>query len=216
MTVVPRRAVEVLHPDPVVLRVRDFMSGAECAQLIAEAETVGFTASTVQEHVTQETRSRTSATCNFGAGASALVRALEERFAALVGESVCRVEPLQVTKYAGGQFYRPHFDWFLPHALRPIAHLGQRSLTLFVYLNDVPEEHGGGTNFPELDLTVQPEAGAGVWWNNTLRDGRTDARVLHQGLDVAEGVTKYGLNCWCRFLPWPERKESAPYGRYTG
>lgn len=212
----PLASTEVLHADPMILRVADFLSADECAELVREAERAGFAPSTVQERSTERSLSRTSTTCNLAVSQTPLVRRIEERFAALTGESLCRIEPLQVTRYESGQFYRPHYDFFLPHALRPVEFLGQRSITVFCVLNDLPAGSGGDTRFPKLGLTVPPRRGAALWWSNTLRSGQPDHRTLHEGTDVREGAVKYGLNIWARFHPWPERSESAVHGRFSG
>lgn len=70
---------------------------------------------------------------------------------------------------------------------------GVRIITVFLYLNDV--EAGGGTDFPDLDLTVMPKRGSALIWPSVLdsdpnkKDGRTD----HQALPVEQGI-KYGAN----------------------
>ena len=71
-------------------------------------------------------------------------------------------------------------------------------MTFYIYLNDLEEGDGGGTNFPELGLTVTPKKGRAVLWpsvlnsNPSLKDKRSD----HQALPVLNGKTKYGANAW--------------------
>ena len=73
--------------------------------------------------------------------------------------------------------------------------MGVRTLTVFLYLNDV--EAGGGTEFPGLNLTVMPKKGKAVIWPSVLdsdpnvKDGRTE----HGALPVEAGI-KYGANAW--------------------
>ena len=55
-------------------------------------------------------------------------------------------------EYQVGQFYKVHSDYIDQH--RNSA-CGIRVATFFLYLNDV--EEGGGTRFPNLDLTVEPK-----------------------------------------------------------
>lgn len=68
-------------------------------------------------------------------------------------------------------------------------------LTIFLYLNDV--EAGGGTNFPELDITVMPKKGRVLIWPSVVDEDpdETDGRTMHQALAVEAGV-KYGANAW--------------------
>jgi len=68
-------------------------------------------------------------------------------------------------------------------------------LTLFLYLNDV--EAGGGTDFPQLGLTVLPKRGSALLWPSVLDadPDSKDPRTEHQALPVEAG-TKYGANAW--------------------
>lgn len=72
---------------------------------------------------------------------------------------------------------------------------GVRILTVYLYLNEV--EAGGGTNFPELNLTVMPKRGRALFWPSVTdqNPSRTDTRTEHQALPVEQGV-KYGANFW--------------------
>jgi len=72
---------------------------------------------------------------------------------------------------------------------------GVLSITIFIYLNDLPEGDEGETHFIRLGLKVVPRAGTAVMWDNTLPNGKADERTFHQGLPPKTGV-KYGLNCF--------------------
>ena len=67
--------------------------------------------------------------------------------------------------------------------------------TVLIYLN-TPEE-GGGTHFPDLNLTVMPELGRAVMWPNVLdvKPTVTDMRLYHKALPVTKGV-KFAVNFW--------------------
>jgi hypothetical protein len=69
-----------------------------------------------------------------------------------------------------------------------------RILTLYIYLNDV--EHGGGTNFDQLDITVMPKQGRALLWPSVLDSdpNRVDDRTTHQALPVGKDSLKYGAN----------------------
>jgi len=64
-----------------------------------------------------------------------------------------------------------------------------------LYLNDV--EAGGGTDFPDLKLTVQPKRGSALIWPSVLDEdpNKKDGRTMHQALPVEKG-TKFGANAW--------------------
>lgn len=70
---------------------------------------------------------------------------------------------------------------------------GPRVLTAYIYLNDV--EKGGGTNFPQLDITVTPQRGQLLLLPSILNEDSTkvDMRTEHQALPVEAGE-KYGAN----------------------
>lgn len=72
---------------------------------------------------------------------------------------------------------------------------GPRILTFFLYLSDV--EKGGGTNFPQLDLTIEPKKGRALLWPSVYDSNPmvSDQRMYHQALEVIEGV-KFAANGW--------------------
>jgi prolyl 4-hydroxylase len=72
-------------------------------------------------------------------------------------------ESLQLLRYEEGQYYKIHNDYI---AYEKDRNEGVRVLTFFLYFSDV--EEGGGTNFPELNLTVQPKRGRAVIWPSVL------------------------------------------------
>jgi prolyl 4-hydroxylase len=59
---------------------------------------------------------------------------------------------------------------------------GQRSWTAMAYLNTV--EEGGSTDFPKVNLSIPPQPGALLIWNNMDRDGRPNPKSLHAGRPV--------------------------------
>ena len=69
---------------------------------------------------------------------------------------------------------------------------GNREITIFGYLNTVPQGRGGGTIFPKLGLTVQAKKNAAAFWYDQGVDGRMDDRTLHGGEKV-HGAEKWGL-----------------------
>mmetsp|Transcript_35266 Transcript_35266/g.41592 ORF Transcript_35266/g.41592 Transcript_35266/m.41592 type:complete len:429 (+) Transcript_35266:47-1333(+) len=101
-------------------------------------------------------------------------------------------ENFQVLRYRPGQFYRVHHDMSSQDNQIPC---GPRILTFFLYLSDV--EEGGGTNFPRLNLTVQPKRGSAVLWPSVMDNDptRQDPRTHHQALPVVKG-TKFAANAW--------------------
>ena len=131
-------------------------------------------------------------------------------------------EAIQVVRYAPGQRYEAHRDFFAPvdytlqpSMLRMVEYGGRnRMATVFWYLNSV-ERGGGGTYFPRaLDaagrefsawnfdyrdcyrgLYVPATQGDAVLFYSALPDGALDERSLHGGCPP-DADTKWGANQW--------------------
>ena len=144
---------------------------------------------------------RTSETCDLAAGEPAVLE-LEAMLDALHGISPQFGEPMQGQRYAVGQEFKPHTDYFTPDTAdyeKFCSVAGQRTWTFMIYLNDV--EAGGGTRFKVIDKTFQPEAGKLVCWNNRRSDGSGNPATLHHGMKVRKGV-KYVITKWYREKEW--------------
>ncbi|WP_086739317.1 prolyl hydroxylase family protein [Erythrobacter colymbi] len=144
---------------------------------------------------------RTSETCDLPAYLPAVQR-IEALITALSGIDPAYGEPLQGQRYAEGQEFKPHTDYFTPGGRdydRYCALSGNRTWTFMVYLNDVAA--GGATRFKLLDKMFQPEAGKLLCWNNRLPDGGVNHATLHHGMKVRKGV-KYVITKWYREQPW--------------
>jgi len=107
-------------------------------------------------------------------------------------------EDLQIVHYGVGQQYDYHFDSFDkdedPAYNESYLKGGQRIMTVFGFLNDVPK--GGETGFKRLGINIQPKRGTVVLWYNT-KPGTNKREHLseHAGLPVLEGQ-KYAFNLW--------------------
>lgn len=120
-----------------------------------------------------------------------------QRVAAFAGLPVAQAEPFVVLRYAVGEEYKPHYDWFTPAALAA-GHApaqGQRISTVLIYLNQV--EQGGVTGFPLLGLKVAPREGSMLRFDNTDSDGVPDQRTLHCGEPIERGE-KIIMTAWFR------------------
>jgi prolyl 4-hydroxylase len=144
---------------------------------------------------------RTSETCDLAADLPAVAR-IETMLTQLCGIPAAYGEPLQGQRYAEGQEFKPHTDYFTPGG-RDFAKFctlsGNRTWTFMIYLNDVAG--GGATRFKMLDKTFQPEAGKLLCWNNRLPSGGINPATLHHGMKVRKGV-KYVITKWYREKPW--------------
>lgn len=179
--------------------VPDFLDRNECARLIAMIDAGALPSMIGAEDYSRA--HRTSDSADFDP-ADPFVAGIARRIDDLLGIPGRRGETIQGQRYFPGQDFKPHVDWFVPHTdawhrYRPLG--GQRSFTAMTYLNRV--EAGGETDFPLLDIAVQPRAGALLVWNNADTEGVPDPAKLHAGNPVTAGV-KYVFTRWYRCGTW--------------
>ena len=188
-------------PDPKLelFVVRRFLAPEKCAAFIALIER-DRRPSTIADP-NGDHYFRTSETCDLD-HALPEVAALDTRLSALSGIEPRYGEPLQGQRYAVGQEFKAHTDYFEPNGAdwsKYCAVAGQRTWTLMIYLNE--PQAGGATRFKVIDKLVQPEAGKLLAWNNRRADGSVNPATLHHGMKVRQGV-KYVITKWYREKPW--------------
>ena len=192
----------VISNNPILDTLFNLLSQKECEHLIAIA-TPRFRRSVIVEPgsgVFAQNKDRTSSTVFLERDETNVVTNIQNRLSQAAGMPAHYMERLQVVRYKPGEFYKPHFD-YLESTTKDVAEHGQRVITLFVYLNNLPvQETGGGTRFPYLNTSVRPEMGKGALWHDVTSSGNVDPRTLHSGEALAV-ATKYGLNCWWRDMP---------------
>ena len=111
-------------------------------------------------------------------------------------------ETVQGQRYTAGQEFQAHQDWFrtdVPYWPDEASRGGQRSWTAMAYLNDVAA--GGTTAFPRLGVSVEPQAGALLMWNNARVDGTPNEMTMHAALPVVRG-SKHIVTRWYRVREW--------------
>jgi len=178
---------------------RRFLDAGHCARLIALIDAGRRPSTIADDH--GHTAFRTSETCDLSASNPDVI-ALEDRIAALTGLDPAHGEPLQGQRYAVGQEFKAHTDYFEPKGadfLRYCSVPGQRTWTVMIYLDE--PEAGGATRFKTIGKTVQPETGKLLAWNNLRADGSPNVNTLHHGLKVRAGV-KNVVTQWFRERPW--------------
>ncbi|CAN5338520.1 hypothetical protein BH10PSE15_BH10PSE15_12350 [soil metagenome] len=176
----------------------DFLNPDQCARLRAMIN-ANRRPSTVL--TTADPDYRTSDSCDMDRW-SPDVRPTDEAIAALLGLDPVQGETMQGQRYAPGQQFRAHCDWFSedqPYWPAMQACGGQRTWTAMIYLNDVDE--GGATWFPLAGLRVNPKRGLLLAWNNMNPDGSPNDKALHEGVAVMKG-TKYIVTKWFREGNW--------------
>ncbi|MHB8425017.1 MAG: 2OG-Fe(II) oxygenase [Gammaproteobacteria bacterium] len=146
-----------------------------------------------------KTALRTSSSMNFQLSMYDMaVSVICRRMAGLSGMTANHAEPISVLRYLPGEEYRPHYDHFAvdEHGAPMVRDdNGQRTMTVFVYLNAV--DAGGETDFPRLALRVQPQKGKAVAFLNCDTAGNPNPDTLHAGLPVMRGE-KWLATLWFR------------------
>ena len=115
-------------------------------------------------------------------------------------------EPTQVFRYAVGQEFKPHFDFFDPDnpSHGTLATGGQRIATLLIYLNE--DFEGGDTEFPKIGLRFRGRKGDAIFWANLDGAGQPDPLTLHAGLPPTAGE-KWILSQWIRDRERPRYRQ---------
>ena len=178
---------------------KNFLAPDECAALVALIDARRRPSTLADD--SGDGLFRTSETCDLDSREAA-VAAVEAKIAAFTGLDPRHGEPVQGQRYAEGQEFKAHTDYFEPGGgdfARYCAVSGQRTWTVMIYLNEPAA--GGATRFKTIAKTVQPETGKLLAWNNLRADGRPNVNTLHHGMKVRRG-TKYIITKWYRERPW--------------
>ncbi|WP_374147060.1 prolyl hydroxylase family protein [Sphingomonas sp. 28-63-12] len=190
---------KVPSPKLTLFLKRDFLSAALCAQLIDRID-AQRRPSTISDP-NGDAGFRTSETCDFGFDEPLAIE-VDSRLCALMSIDPAYGEPLQGQRYAIGQEFKAHTDYFEPLGVdydRFCRVAGQRTWTAMIYLNEPLA--GGATRFKTIDKIIKPETGKLLMWDNRRLDGTPNAATIHQGMKVRAG-TKYVLTKWFRERPW--------------
>jgi prolyl 4-hydroxylase len=179
--------------------IGDFVSADECLSLIEMVDRTAEPSRVLDHGYNENWRSSYSGDVDRN---DMLVRTIERRIDDLLGMPYEWGETMQGQRYHPGQEFKPHMDWFwtkAPYWKIEAKRGGQRSITAMIYLNDV--EEGGTTDFPNIGVSIPPQRGALIVWNNALPDGTLNNAALHAGRPVIRGV-KYVITKWYRTRNW--------------
>jgi prolyl 4-hydroxylase len=177
----------------------DFLTPEQCEDLVALIDANRRPSTLLSDN--PNANFRTSDSCDMDRW-SPFVRPIDESIAHLLGIDPDKGETMQGQRYAPGQQFRAHHDYFHEgesYWPRVSQQGGQRTWTAMIYLNDVPE--GGATWFPQAGVKVAPKRGLLIAWNNMKPDGSPNELTVHEGMAVAEGV-KYIVTKWFREGSW--------------
>ena len=193
------RAERIVAEGADAFLVRDFLSPGQCDALIALIDERNRPSTLMSPTTTADFRNSASSDMNRW---SPEVQPIDRSIAALLGVESKFGETIQGQRYAVGQQFRAHHDYFsehMPYWKDMVKVGGQRTWTAMIYLNHV--EEGGATWFPRAGVRVRPERGLLLAWDNMGRDGMVNVQTLHEGTPVTRGV-KYIVTKWFRERPW--------------
>jgi prolyl 4-hydroxylase len=188
---------------PWVITFDNFLTPEECDDMVQLGYKAGFKLSedVGEEKVdgtvdSKKSSGRTSenAWCSSRSGCrdDDVAQRLHNRMSQVMRIPPENSEDLQLLRYEVGQFYVTHHD-YIPH--QKDRQCGPRILTFFIYMSDV--DAGGGTDFPDLGITVMPKKGRALLWPSVYDSDpmAVDNRLRHQALPVEAG-TKFAANGW--------------------
>jgi prolyl 4-hydroxylase len=193
------QAFKIPSNDLDIFVVRDFLGQAECDQLIERIDAQRVPSQLLAP--TADPEFRTSESCNLDP-LDPFVKAIEAKLTGLLGIDPLHGETIQGQRYAVGQQFKAHHDFFYrdqPYWPEMESSGGQRTWTAMVFLNE--PEGGGQTAFEKAGLKVAPRTGNLLAWNNLDAIGEPNPFSLHQGMPVTAG-TKYIITKWHRERPW--------------
>ncbi len=182
-----------------IYAVTDFLSTGECQRLIARIDEVARPSTLYNLGHGEQYRTSYSGDVDRN---DAFIRMIERKIDDLLGIDGDFGETVQGQRYAPGQEFMAHYDWFFTRSdywQSEKDRGGQRSWTAMVFLGEV--EEGGNTDFTRIGISIPPQRGLLLLWNNTLPDGSPNVETLHAGTPVVRGV-KYIITKWYRTRRW--------------
>jgi len=192
-------AFKIPSEDLDIFVVRHFLDARECERLIEMIDAWRIPSQLLAP--TGDPEFRTSESCNLDPK-DRFVKKIEARITGLLGIDPLNGETIQGQRYAVGQRFKPHHDFFhthLPYWEEMARTGGQRTWTAMIFLNE--PEGGGATFFEKAGVRVTPRTGNLLAWNNMNALGEPNSFSIHEGMPVTAGV-KYIITKWHRERPW--------------
>ncbi len=184
-----------------------FVCQGDCAHIIALARGAMQRAKVSLDETAGVIPGRSGLNCWLRYRDDPVVMKVGELAAKLVDLPLHHAEALQVIHYDPNQEYRAHYDAYnltLPRGQRCCRFGHQRIVTVLIYLNNVIQ--GGSTEFPRLNVSVEPRLGRAVVFNNVGPSlMKPHPGSLHAGRPVLQGE-KWACNLWFHARPIEERQ----------
>ena len=196
---ITKNAERIYYPFTQIYARHNFLTENECEDLIKIIDKKSRP-STISNSTDSEIVSdyRTSQTADLHYFDDPFYLQIDKKITTVIGLNPFLGETTQAQRYEPGQYYKEHWDFFLP--LTPeykiyCEWMGQRTWTTMVYLNDV--EEGGETYFKHLNLKIKPKRGTLMIWNNLYKNGLPNLKTMHEACPPISG-NKYVITKWWR------------------
>lgn len=198
--------MEVIHPSrPCVVRWRNALTDQSCDELLKTAQTAPSSAWQAGT-ITGNKVNRKFRHCDL---INMVVPSLSHELAKLFNVRRSQTKEFRILKYGKNGFIGAHRDALFGSSLN-LETDPQRLCTGVFYLNDVPEDAGGGLRFNDIGVTIQPRKGdLIVFLNVALIDGAYiyDEHSTHEGLPiVAEDLEKFAMQVFICDLKSSEKQ----------
>ncbi|WP_296420042.1 prolyl hydroxylase family protein [Pseudooctadecabacter sp.] len=194
----------ILSINPVVGWIDEFVSPHDLAQIEAAlAQVTTQPALITSEDGPVVDEKRVAQSYRIPGGSIPVVDSVLKQIAALLNLKPAQCESPELISYDAGGEFKLHFDGALSGVMPEYAGTNcppsQRIFTAVLYLNE--DFTGGTTEFPRLDVEIQPKKGRVLFWQNT-KPGTTNVHPfsMHQGCPVFEG-NKRIISFWFRDRP---------------
>ena len=196
---ITQKAERIYYPFTQIYKINNFLNEQECNKLINLID-LNLRPSTVSDATDSCTTSdyRTSKTADLHYFDDDFYLGIDRKLTDIINLGPFLGEIMQAQKYEPGQYYKEHWDFFMPGTAENRIYcewMGQRTWTTMIYLNDVAE--GGETYFKHLKLKIKPQRGLLLAWNNLYKNGIPNLKTMHEALPPING-NKYVITKWFR------------------
>ena len=194
-----KKAEQIYYPFTQIYKINNFLSDQECEKLINLID-LNLRPSTVSDKTDSCVTSdyRTSQTADLHYFDDSFYLNIDRKLTDVLDLGPFLGEIMQAQKYEPGQYYKEHWDFFMPGTAENRIYcewMGQRTWTTMIYLNDV--EEGGETYFKHLKLKIKPRKGMLLAWNNLYKNGIPNLKTMHEALPPIN-QNKYVITKWFR------------------
>ena len=186
------RDFNILSKEPLIFTIDNFLSDEECEFVMEISKKRNFTRAYVLDDNkgTIIDESRTNYCNTISNNDDIFIQYIVDKVSSTIKFPSKNAESIELLRYNKKQEFKHHYDGFK----QSYNSKNQRILTALVYLNDV--EQGGETDFKNLNLSIKPEKGKLLVFQNCLKDNQTiHPNSFHAGLPVLKGE-KFAFNLW--------------------